>query len=185
MKKFIAVFILFSLTLATVITPSSSAKAQIVSKIPIAYADSLLTNADTAYVTLTFDGSFKSFEAMITEVGGVTGGKVWFQGLNLHTTASDWVDLDSLALTDVATAQYKLFNVPTVRIYKQYRLKAIKSGTGTATFKGWYLRYTGGAILRSDPYNGFASLNSIDRNKPGYLYINKQPVYAILSRREV
>lgn len=147
--------------MATLFVASSfthQASAQIVRAVTISAADDTLVNADTASVVLTFDASFKSVEATVLEVSGTTGGKVYFQGEYLHGT--DYANLDSLTLTDVATLQYKLFTVPTVRLYKSFRLYYIKSGSGSAAIKGYYLRYTGGAILRSDPYHGMAWLNN-------------------------
>jgi len=148
MKKYLfgLVALLSCITLFTI--PERS-EAQIVKPISIAAADDTLTNADTALVALTFDASFKSVEVWVKEVTGTTGGKVYFQAEYPH--GGDYSDLDSLTLSDVATAQFALFTVPNPRLYKSFRLKYIKSGTGTAEIKGYYVRYTGGAILWAKP----------------------------------
>lgn len=142
MKKFALLLISATMLFAGAILPTHHADAQIVRQLTIAAADDTLTNADTATVTLLFDGSFKTAEAWIKEVTGTTGGTIYFQGETLH--GSVWEDLDSLTLSDVTTEQFKLFVVPNPRRHKSYRFKYIKSGTGTAEIKAYTLRYTGG-----------------------------------------
>ncbi len=159
MKRFIAAVAVIAFAASSPFT----SHAQLTPKVPIANADTLLTNADTAYVALSFDGSFKSVEAWVEEVSGTTGGKVVLQGKLPHNGVSvgtDWAGIDSLALADQATAQFKLFNVPNPRTYAAYRLVFLKSGAGTARIKAWYVRYTGGSLFYHDPYQGMATLNT-------------------------
>jgi hypothetical protein len=187
MKTLVRIFTAILLLSATLVT--HQAKAQIVKNITIVAADDTLASADTAYVSLTFDGSFKSVEATIYEITGTIGGKIVFQGQLPH---GDWAGLDSLALNDVdSTLQFKLFTVPNPRLHGAYRLKFLKSGTGSAPIKAYYVRYTGGAILRSDPNKGIAYLNiegTRSRYIPDYfdqLYIgnlNKRIQAGILRR---
>ncbi len=159
--------------LASAILPTvlktNEAKAQISKPITIAAADDTLsTGADTALVALTFDGSYKSVEGYIYGLTGTVSGKIVFQG---QRPSGVWDGLDSLALTDVdSAAQSKLFTVPATRLHVAYRLKYYKGGTAVAPIKAWYVRYTGGAILRTDPYNGFAWNNA---NRNGYRPYNK------------
>lgn len=162
MKKFIVPLLLSLASLFVLPSYSYKAAAQITRAVTIPTVDTLLTNADTAAVVLTFDGSFKSVEAWVEEVTGTTGGKVSFQGKLPHNGVSvgtDWATIDSFSLSDIAEDQYKLFTVPTVRTYAAYRILFVKASTGTARIKAWYVRYTGGAILRPDPYQGFAFLS--------------------------
>ena len=162
MKKFFAVFIAFS-TILFLQTVTHTAQAQITRQITIAAADDTLTNTDTANVTLVFDQSWKSVEVWVKEVSGTTGGSVYFMGEYLHGT--DFVKLDSLTLSDVTTAQYKLITVPTTRLYKSFKLQYLHAGTGVMEIKAYYVRYTGGAILHIDPNSGLADLF-----KPGNQY---------------
>jgi hypothetical protein len=153
MKKF--VLAIFAISLAFIIPAiSNKAEAQITRQQSITAADDTLVNTDTANVALTFDGSWKSVEAWVKEVSGTTGGMVYFMGEFLHGT--DFAKLDSLTLTDVTTAQYKLFTVPNPRLYKSFKLQYIHAGTGVMEIKAFYVRYTGGAIQISNPYQGLA-----------------------------
>ncbi|MGN6293772.1 MAG: hypothetical protein ACTHMV_13595 [Chitinophagaceae bacterium] len=159
MKKFLIVAMALIALLAV---PAKDTHAQIIRPVTISSSDSLLTNADTAYIALTFDGSYKSVEAWVEEISGTTGGKVYLQGKLPHngvSVSADWASLDSLTLADQAAAQYKLFNVPNPRTYAAYRLVFLKSGSGTARIKAWYVRYTGGALFHRDPYQGMAALS--------------------------
>src|SRR5436190_6318142 len=168
-KIFMAFAILFSITSVTY-----QAHAQISNPYNISAADDTLVNADAAIVALTFDGSFESIEGSVLEVTGVTGGKIIFQGQALH---GYWVGIDSLSLSDTTYLQWKMFNVPTVRTYKAYRLYYLKSGTGTAAIKAYYLRYTGGAILRSNPYDGLALYRPMYQRSWSNYILMLQPLY--------
>ena len=175
MKKllFLAIAAFTFTAIVPTVFKANEAKAQIVRTITIAAADDTLTNTDTAHVTLSFDQSWKSVEAWVKEVSGTTGGKVYFQGEYLH--GSEYNNLDSLILTDVTTAQYKLFTVPSPRLYKSFRLQYLHSGTGVMEIKGYYVRYTGGAILRANPDNGLAWLHKPTINtgyQTNYRFIN-------------
>ncbi|HEU4574626.1 MAG TPA: hypothetical protein VFS36_06450 [Chitinophagaceae bacterium] len=121
--------------------PTKEGHSQIVRSVTIADADDTLVNADTADVSLTFDGSFKSVEGLVEKVSGTVAGSVTFQGQTLD--GGTWADIDALTLTNVAS-QYKLFAVPNPRTYKAYRLRFITSGTTSVKPKVYTLRYTGG-----------------------------------------
>lgn len=142
MKKIVVSLLAVVSALFVVPSFTSKADAQIVKQITIAAADDTLTNADVALVTLTFDGSFKSVEGWVKEVSGVTAGTVKLQGLALDNT--NWEDIESLSLTDVATEQFKVFAVPSPRKHKSYRLRFETTGTSVVEIKAWTLRYTGG-----------------------------------------
>jgi hypothetical protein len=120
---------------------SSEASAQIVKTLSITAADDTLTNADTATILLSIDGSAKSVEGLVTKISGTVAGTVTFQGKVLH--GDTWVDIDALTLTNTAT-QYKLFSIATPRIYAAYRIRFITSGTTVVVPKAYLLRYTGG-----------------------------------------
>lgn len=140
MKKF-AVFLMWTLMLAAFsFIPTKHSDAQIVKQMTITAADDTLTNADTATVSLTLDGSFKSVEAQVIKVSGTVAGSAKFQGQTLD--GGTWADVDALSLTDVSS-QYKIFSVPNPRTYKAYRVIIITS-SGTVVPKVFTLRYTGG-----------------------------------------
>jgi hypothetical protein len=143
MKSFLKAFTaILVLTIGLVSVPHYGS-AQIVKTYTIAAADDTLTNADTAYHTLSLDGSFKSVEANLIEITGTTGGKIVFQG---QLPDGQWAGLDSVALSDTGVIQFKLFTVPSPRLHAAYRVQWIKSGTGTAGIHLYAIRYTGGFI---------------------------------------
>lgn len=167
MKKFLFLSIA---AIACVCTQAlfNPARAQISRQITIAAADDTLVNTDTAYVTLTFDASFKSVECWSKLAAGAhTGGRIVFQGEYPH--GSTWAGLDSLSITDTSYAQFKLFTVPSPRLHKSYRLAFYKSGTGSAEIKAYYIRYTGGAILRPDPTRGLAFFDQQRRDEDYFI----------------
>lgn len=149
MKPFLKAFTaIILLTIGLVTIPHYQSSAQIVKTVTISAADDTLVNADTANVTLTFDGSYKSVEAYVDQVTGTSGGKVYFQGEFPH--GGTWADLDSLTISGDS---YKLFVVPDPRTYKAYRLRFVASGTQTAAIRGYYVRYTGGFIRSAGDMN--------------------------------
>lgn len=184
MKRFILPFLVVFSTLFVASVIPKNAQAQITKQVTIPVADSLLTNADTAAISLTFDGSFKSVEVWLEEVSGTTGGKISFQGKMPHSgftsVPTDWQTIDSLVLEDGAVDQWKLMTVPSTRLHAGYRLLFVKSGTGTARIKAFYVRYTGGWIQRPAPGYEFA-YNRRDNHK--HLYWLSAPE-AIINRRE-
>jgi hypothetical protein len=140
MKRFLS-FLMAALTLFAVsVAPTQKAHGQIVKQVTITAADDTLTNADTATVSLSFDGSFKSVQGLVDKISGTVAGSVTFQGQTLD--GATWADIDALTLTNVAS-QYKLFAVPSPRTYKAYRLRIITSA-GVVVPKVFTLRYTGG-----------------------------------------
>jgi hypothetical protein len=140
--KFFASFIMSVVMLAAfTVVPTNHSDAQIIKQLTVAAADDTLTNADTATVVLSFDGSFKSVEAQVVKISGTVAGTATFQGQTLD--GGTWADIDALTLTNVAD-QYKLFSVPNPRTYKAYRIRIITSGTTVVIPKVWTCRYTGG-----------------------------------------
>lgn len=158
MKKFLAAIMACSILIFTSAI-TYTARAQITRQITIAAADDTLTNADTATVALVFDGSWKSVEAWAKRAAGHPSGKIVFQGEFPH--GGVYAGLDSLTVTDTTGAFYKLFTVPSVRLHKSYRLLFLNAGSGTSTteIKAYYVRYTGGAILRDNLIEGLAFLS--------------------------
>lgn len=142
MKKIIP--LLLAVLSAVFIVPAitSKAEAQIVRQVTIAAADDTLTNADTAFVSLTFDGSYKSVEGWAKEVSGTTAGTIKLQGL--APDGVNWEDVTSHSLTDITTEQFKVFSIPNPRTHKSYRLRFETTGTCVVGIKAWTLRYTGG-----------------------------------------
>src|SRR4249919_2533444 len=104
MKPFLKAFTAAILLISMISIPHQQASAQIVKAVTIAAADDTLVNADTANVTLTFDGSYKSVEAYVNNLSGTTTGKVYFQGEYPH--GGTWENLDSLTISGDS---YKLF----------------------------------------------------------------------------
>lgn len=140
MKRLFALLLAVTMITAFTVTPNVG-HAQIVKNLSISAADDTLTNADTATVVLSLDGSAKSVEGLVTKVSGTVAGTVTFQGLT--PDGGTWVDIDALTLTNTAS-QYKLFSISTPRIYAGYRLRFITSGTTVVVPKAYLLRYTGG-----------------------------------------
>ena len=129
------------LTLGTVAASTYHADAQIIRNLTIAAADDTLTNADTAYVTLSLDQSVKSVEGLVTKVSGTVAGTIVLQGKSLD--GGSWEAIETLNLTDAAS-QYKIFPITTPRIYAAYRIRFITTGTSVVVPKAYLLRYTGG-----------------------------------------
>ena len=74
MKKLFAFFITAALLTAATVLPTTEGHSQIVRQLTITAADDTLTNADTATVTLSLDGSYKSVQAMVDKVSGTVAG---------------------------------------------------------------------------------------------------------------
>lgn len=140
MKVFASLFLSLVMLFAFTVVPTQQSHAQIVKQQTIAAADDTLTNADTATVILSLDGTFKSVEAEVVKISGTVAGTATFQGQTLD--GGTWADIDALTLTNVAD-QYKLFAVPNPRTYKAYRVRIITS-TGVVIPKVFTCRYTGG-----------------------------------------
>jgi len=89
--------------------------------------------------TITFDvapSKIKAFEYVLTKDSGTVAGKVYFEGSIIKNV---WHTLDSLALTDVSTAQSKVFTL-TSTSYANYRFRCTNTSGAKATAKGAYLR---------------------------------------------
>lgn len=141
MKKLFALTLSVFMLCAFTVLPTKQTHSQIVKEYTIAAADDTLTNADTATVTLSLDGSYKSVEVRVVKVSGTVAGSAALQGQTLD--GGTWVDIDALTLTNTAD-QYKIIAVPSPRTYKAYRLRFITSGTTVVIPKGYSVRYTGG-----------------------------------------
>ena len=96
-----------------------------------------ITGADT--ITHTNIGSkVRGFQYTYTETSGTTAGKVYLQG----TINGTYVNLDSLTLSDVATAQTKVYTIaPTAgTLYKSYRWINTNTSSATGTVTAVYIR---------------------------------------------
>ena len=96
-----------------------------------------ISTADT--ITWTSVGShLRGFQYTYTESSGTTAGKVYLQG----TINGTWVNLDSLTLADVTTAQTKVVTyAPTAgTLYKSYRWLNTNTSSATGAVVATYLR---------------------------------------------
>lgn len=128
MKKLFAIALMFGFTLGAV-TVTKQADAQVVK---------LTTKTITAADTLAFTNvgsDIKAFQYTFTETSGTTAGKVYLEG----TINGTYVLIDSLALTDVATAQTKVFTLSGTT-YLTYRFRNTNTSSATGTVKAAYLR---------------------------------------------
>lgn len=104
---------------------------------PLTTSDSIKTGVLTVtkYITLTGGYSTVSIQPIVTEVSGTTAGKVKLYG---SVDATNYVLLDSLVLSDVTTAQTKVWNI-TPNKYAKYKVEAVGTGTMNAVLRVWYL----------------------------------------------
>lgn len=117
-----------------VFAPTISAKAQ---------STKLVTKTITGADTITFTNvpsKIRAFQYTYTETSGTTAGKVYMYG----TITGAYVVLDSLSLSDVATAQTKVFTIaPTAgTAYLSYRFINTNTSSATGSVKAAYLRRT-------------------------------------------
>jgi allantoicase len=144
MKKLFAFLLSVAMLCAFTVMPSKHSDAQIVKTYSVVgkvKTDTLGSSADTAFVSLAFDGSFKSVELYAKKISGTVSAKHYFEGKTLD--GGSWVKLDSLTVADVATDQFKIISVPNPRTYQAYRV-SLYSATGTTRVKVYACRYTGG-----------------------------------------
>jgi hypothetical protein len=144
MKVFASLLLSTLMLLAFTVLPTKHSDAQIVKAYSVVgkvKTDTVGSAADTAYVNLSLDGTFKSVELYAKKISGTVAGKQYFEGKSLD--GGSWVRLDSLTMADVATDQLKLLSVPNPRTYQAYRVSVI-SATGTSRVKVYACRYTGG-----------------------------------------
>jgi hypothetical protein len=144
MKSFLSLFLSLVMLAAFTIVPTKHSDAQIVKTYSVVgkvKTDTVGSAADTAFVSLSLDGTFKSVELFAKKVSGTVAGKQYFEGKSLD--GGSWVKLDSLTMADVATDQLKLISVPSPRTYQAYRV-SVYSATGTSRVKVYACRYTGG-----------------------------------------
>lgn len=93
-----------------------------------------ITAADTTTFT-NVPSKLKGFQYTYTETSGTTAGKVYLEG-TINTT---YVLLDSLTLSDVATAQTKVFAL-TSTTYLNYRFRNTNTSSATGAIRVAYLR---------------------------------------------
>lgn len=94
-----------------------------------------ITAADTVTATAVASNVMQ-FVYTYTETSGTTAGKIYLQGKFM---ASAWVNLDSLTLADVGTAQ-TLRTVVTQTSYKDYRWVNTNTSSAVGTATAGYLR---------------------------------------------
>lgn len=134
MKKFLFLVTIAAFTFALTAAPTVHADAQ---------STKLVTKTITTADTVTFSNvpsKINGFQYTFTETSGTTAGKVYFEG----TISGAYVLLDSLTLSDVATAQTKVF--PVLRSsgtsYLSYRFRNTNTSTATGAVRVAYLRRT-------------------------------------------
>ena len=93
-------------------------------------------NATTTYVSYTAIGSrVKAFQESVTKISGTVGGTVILQGT---IDGNNWVDIDTLTLTNVA-AQPKVISISKT-MYHSYQAKFTTTGTQASYLVFSYLR---------------------------------------------
>jgi hypothetical protein len=105
-----------------------------------AQSTKLVSKSITAADTVTFSSipsKVKAFQYTYTETSGTTAGKVYLEG----TVNGTWVILDSLALTDVATAQTLKTNITSTNCLS-YRYRNTNTSSASGSVKAAYLRRT-------------------------------------------
>lgn len=128
MKRIIAILTLAAFTFAAVTAPTAKAEAQTVKLVTKS-----ITSTDTT-VFANIGSKVKSFQYTFTESSGTTSGKVYLEG----TVNGTWIAVDSLTLSDVTTAQTKLFPVTSTN-YLSYRFRNSAAITG-AVRAAWLRR---------------------------------------------
>ncbi|RXK57564.1 hypothetical protein ESA94_20410 [Lacibacter luteus] len=126
MKKFLSVI---AVAFATLTVSAQSSK--------------LVTKTITTADTVTFSNvpsKLVAFQYTFTETSGTTAGKVIFEG----TVNGTWVGVDSLTLTDVTTAQTKVFPILSSNgtTYLSYRFRNTNTSSATGTIRAAWLRRT-------------------------------------------
>jgi len=91
----------------------------------------------TKYITLSAAYSTVSIQPVVTEVSGTTAGKVKLYGT---IDGTNYVQLDSLVLADVTTAQTKIWNI-TPNKYPKYKVEGVGTGTMNAVLRVWYVTW--------------------------------------------
>ena len=130
MKKFLV--LLFLIASFTV-----SAQFSTGVRLPIATTDSMEVGqlTVTKYITLGSGYSTVSIQPTVTEFSGTTAGKVKLYG---SIDEVNYVQLDSMVLTDVTTVQTKVFNI-TPNKYAKIKIQGVGTGTMNAVLRVWYL----------------------------------------------
>jgi hypothetical protein len=133
LKKLLFLFMLIAMVtyVAQAQTPIFQIKPERVTVI----APDTAINTDTVAIVFTgIPSKIKSFQATTKKVSGTVAGKVYLQGTN----DGNWLNVDSLTVTDVATTT-KLFTL-TSTIYFSYRAYYITTGTQRSILNFSYLR---------------------------------------------
>lgn len=134
MKKLLFALAVGAFTTAITVTPSAEVKAQASTKLVV----KTITAADTTTFINPFPSKVRAFQATWTETSGTSAGKIYLEG----TVNGTWVILDSLAITDVTTAQTKVTTVaPTAGTsYLSYRYRTTNTSSATAVLRLAWLR---------------------------------------------
>lgn len=129
MKKLLFGLMIAAVSFAVATLPTASVSAQ---------STKTTTKTITAADTITFTNvpsKLKGFQYTYTETSGTTAGKVYLEG-TINTT---YVLIDSLTLSDVATAQTKVFPL-TATTYLSYRFRNTNTSSATGAVRVAYLR---------------------------------------------
>ncbi len=97
--------------------------AQIVKQVTLSKAS--LSSTDTSYINITPDNTYVSVEFHGNKTSGTVAGKIYVLGLALNGSGYD--KLDSLAITNVTTDQWKLYPFR-YKDYKTYQIQFLSTG---------------------------------------------------------
>lgn len=120
MKKLFAPITLFAIMAAFA---PQTADAQILRSVTLSKTS--LSGTDTSTGTITADDYVRSFTVVATKTGSSPTGKVYFYGSGDGT---NYDLLDSLAVANVAGAQYKTFKPALPQVYYKYKIAAYTAG---------------------------------------------------------
>ena len=126
MKKFLLAAVIAVISFAFAVPAAQAQQTKMTVK--------TITAADTVSFT-SVPSKIKAFQYQYTETSGTTAGKVYFEG----TITGALVTIDSLVLSDVATAQTKVFAV-TATNYINYRLRNTNTSSATGVVRAAWLR---------------------------------------------
>lgn len=128
MKKFLVLFIAMFVAFSAIHVQAQSTK-KVVGAASINTAGTIITFQYTP-------SKLFAVQASVAKTSGTIAGKVYLQG----TIDGNWVNLDSLTLSDQAT-NTKIFPI-TRTSYLSYQLSYVPTGTQQSVLTGSYLRRT-------------------------------------------
>lgn len=131
MKKIFAILLMAAFTIAATSFPAAEVKAQ-----SIKLTAKTITGVDTITFT-NVPSKVKAFQYTYTETSGTSAGLVILEG----TINGTWKALDTLTLSDVTTAQTRVYTV-TSTSYLSYRYRNTNTSAATGAVRAAYIRRT-------------------------------------------